>query len=207
MNRRFPSDFLFLQKEQRGSKSEPGPDRFQDTTPAGLRCIRQTLAGVSRMYLPSRDRPSLTLTGLPRRGRPLGVHWLAPWLLASPALRPSLHLVPIPEAHVCRGWIWWPRRLVTPSSSAIAFARTEPIPPCMSTTAGTKSGAKVLLAIGCPLLLLGAVVYFTDGGMRLFTILGDLLVLVGVGLQRQDAREAPSLPPRWPTPPKWSRLS
>ena len=52
MNRRFPSDFLLPQKEHTGSKSEPGPDRFQDTTPAGLHGIRQTLAGVSRMYLP-----------------------------------------------------------------------------------------------------------------------------------------------------------
>ena len=33
MNRRFPSDFFFPQKEQTGSKSEPGPDRFQDTDP------------------------------------------------------------------------------------------------------------------------------------------------------------------------------
>ena len=41
MNRRFPSDFFFPQKEQTGSKSEPEPDRSQDTT---LRRIRQTLA-------------------------------------------------------------------------------------------------------------------------------------------------------------------
>jgi hypothetical protein len=32
MNRRFPSDFFFPQKEQAGSKSEPEPDRSQDTT-------------------------------------------------------------------------------------------------------------------------------------------------------------------------------
>jgi hypothetical protein len=49
MNRRFPSDFFFPQKEQTGSKSEPEPDRFQDTTPACVRRIRQTLAGVMRL--------------------------------------------------------------------------------------------------------------------------------------------------------------
>jgi len=32
MNRRFPSDFFFPQKEQAGSKPEPEPDRSQDTT-------------------------------------------------------------------------------------------------------------------------------------------------------------------------------
>ena len=50
MKRRFPSDFFFLQKEQTGSKSEPEPDRSQDTT-----CVRRiglTLAGVvTRMYV------------------------------------------------------------------------------------------------------------------------------------------------------------
>ena len=39
MNRRFPSDFFFPQKEQTGSKSEPEPERSQDTTPAGLHPI------------------------------------------------------------------------------------------------------------------------------------------------------------------------
>jgi hypothetical protein len=52
MNRRLPSDFFFQQKEQTGSKSEPEPDRSQDTTPACDRRIRQTLAGVTRMYVP-----------------------------------------------------------------------------------------------------------------------------------------------------------
>jgi len=53
MNRRFPSDFFFPQKEQTGSKSEPEPDRFQDTTPAGVGRIRQTLAGgdVTRIHV------------------------------------------------------------------------------------------------------------------------------------------------------------
>jgi hypothetical protein len=32
MNRRFPSDFFLSQNEQTGSKSEPEPDRPQDTT-------------------------------------------------------------------------------------------------------------------------------------------------------------------------------
>jgi hypothetical protein len=41
MNRRFPSDFVFPQKEQTGSKFESGPDRSQDTTT--VRGIRQTL--------------------------------------------------------------------------------------------------------------------------------------------------------------------
>ena len=44
MNRRFPSDLFFPQKEQTGSKSEPEPDRSQDTTLA--RRIGLTLAGV-----------------------------------------------------------------------------------------------------------------------------------------------------------------
>jgi hypothetical protein len=44
MNRGFPSDFFFPQKEQTGSKSEPEPGRFQDTTPACVHPIRQTLA-------------------------------------------------------------------------------------------------------------------------------------------------------------------
>ena len=46
MNRRFPSDFLFPQKEQTGSMSEPEPDRSQDTTPPCVRRMSQTLAGV-----------------------------------------------------------------------------------------------------------------------------------------------------------------
>ena len=44
MNRRFPSDLFFPQKEQTGSKSEPEPDRSQDTT--RVRRIGVTLAGV-----------------------------------------------------------------------------------------------------------------------------------------------------------------
>ena len=44
MNLRFPSDLFFPQKEQTGSKSEPEPDRSQDTT---CPChIGVTLAGV-----------------------------------------------------------------------------------------------------------------------------------------------------------------
>ena len=44
MNLRFPSDLFLPQKEQTGSKSEPEPDRSQDTT--RVRCIGLTLAGV-----------------------------------------------------------------------------------------------------------------------------------------------------------------
>lgn len=45
MIRRFPSDFFFPQKEQTRSKSEPEPERSQDTT--CVRCIGLTLAGVT----------------------------------------------------------------------------------------------------------------------------------------------------------------
>jgi hypothetical protein len=50
MNRRFPSDFLFPQKEQAGSES-----RSQDTT--SVRCIGQlSWRDVTRMYV-SEARP------------------------------------------------------------------------------------------------------------------------------------------------------
>jgi hypothetical protein len=76
MNRRFPSDFFFPQKEQTGSRSEPEPDRSQDTTRPFH--IGLTLAGVicPRMYVLESDgsrvercRPLVCRALVPRSGK------------------------------------------------------------------------------------------------------------------------------------------
>jgi len=62
MNRRFPSDLFFPQKEQTESKSEPEPDRSQDRISRSRRAIAEMPARGSV------DRWGKPRNGLPQRG-------------------------------------------------------------------------------------------------------------------------------------------